>query len=82
MNTIVGYAVLFLVLIVLIDGAGAQDLQRLFILLLILFGAITVLIKGKLHQSFWGGLFMLIVGPIILLYVISALKLQCQQVIP
>lgn len=80
MNQIVGYAIVFVVLMALI-GTTAPILQGLFLLAFILAGAVNLLVRQKLPARFWANMLLLILGPCMLLWLLSLLKAQCQSLI-
>lgn len=78
MSQFAGFAVVLLVVLVLL-GSNAAPLQKFFLLLLLLFTAVFLTFKQQLPRNFWVSLFILILGPTVLLCLLSALKLQCQS---
>lgn len=81
MNQIVGYAILFLVVVILIGGTTAPILKGIFILVVILAGAVNLLVRQKLPARFWANILLLVVGPCMLLWLLSLIKMQCQSLI-
>ena len=80
MNQIVGYAILFVVVVALI-GTTAHILQGLFILIFMLVGAAHLLVRQKLPARFWANILLLVLAPGVLLWLLSLLKMQCQSLI-
>jgi hypothetical protein len=79
-NGAIALAVIFITVVAII-GTGADQWQRLFILLLLLAAGVKLLFTGKIH-GFWPNLLALILGPLILCLLFSLLKLQCQAMFP
>ena len=80
MNQIVGYAILFVVVVALI-GTTTPILQGLFILVFMLAGAAHLLVRQKLPSRFWANILFLVLGPCMLLWLLSLIKAQCQSLI-
>lgn len=80
MNQVVGYAILLVVVVALI-GTTAPILQGLFILVFMLAGAAHLLVKQKLPVRFWANILLLVLGPCVLLWLLSLIKAQCQSLI-
>ena len=77
MSQFVGVAVLLVVVLALFGG-HATHLQKFFLLLLLLFATLVLMFKQRLPRDFWGSLLILILGPTMILCLISILKLRCQ----
>ena len=80
MSQIVGYAIVFVVIVALI-GTTAPILQGIFLLLFILAGAVNLQVRQKLPARFWKNILLLVLGPCMLLWLLSLLKAQCQSLI-
>ncbi len=80
MNQVVGYAILLVVVVALI-GTTAPILQGLFLLVFMLAGAAHLLVRQKLPGRFWANILLLVLGPCMLLWLLSLIKLQCQSLI-
>lgn len=78
MSQFAGFAVVLLVILVLLDS-NAVPLQKFFLLLLLLFTAVFLMFKQRLPRDFRVSFLILILGPTVLLCLLSALKLQCQS---